>query len=335
MFSPSFVELHPGMPVHKGMDCYNFAATIPRSPLPGMVLPKRTTFHLYWRSDKLALSRRQVSLIHSILAMQDRETSDVTLWTNPAPAVEGQVRDSPLLRDSTLLTDFHKMYGPQRFQVKAVHWKTLAMGTPLEDYQGLEGVEGRVGVEKDLVRVLVLWTKGGIWVDMDTIMTGRDWRVLTEHEWVVQSDCHDKAQNALSGTMMHFNKNSAYLCEMMRLMSLAPEIPPSGSSDWSSHLYHKVYVRLLESNIAPFKILPFCFVDGYSCDKDNRLPDFFSVTEYAWGEDGPGAQLKKKVESVWAVHLHNQWGKQFSKTGWAKSLILDKIKHAVDAYRIG
>ncbi|KAM0748802.1 hypothetical protein T439DRAFT_315911 [Meredithblackwellia eburnea MCA 4105] len=321
--APAFVDVHAGMRMATGMDCFNFAATLPESPTPEMVLPKHTIFHAYWRADLLPLSRRQVSLLHSLLAMQDRESTSVILWTNADVTKH--------LRDSPLLTEIHKLYGPDRFEVREINKKLLAIGTPLEGSPYLDLADRRAWIDGDLVRILVLWEKGGIWVDMDTIMTGRDMRVLGESEWVTQWDCYDKVYQPLNGAMMHFYQHSPYLCEMMHVMSTSKP-PRKGTTDWGSHLYHKVWRSLVAAKVTPFKILPYCFTDGHSCRLDNRLPNPFASRDYTWGA-GRGAELRKKVESVWAVHLHNQWDKQFPKKGWVRTLILEKVRVAVDAYR--
>lgn len=183
--APSFVELHAGLGMTLGNDCYNFASTIPRSPLPEMALPKHTVFHTYWRSDLLPLGPRQVSLFDSLLATQDRKSTSVILWTNsPSTAqLEAHPKLSPLL----------KRYG-HRFTVRSVDKRELARGTSMEGHQLLEMADAKAWLDGDLVRVLVLWAKGGIWVDMDTIMTGRDMRVLGESEWVTQWDCYGESE---------------------------------------------------------------------------------------------------------------------------------------------
>lgn len=63
----------------------------------------------------------------------------------------------------------------------------------MESNSLLEMADRQAWVDGDLVRVLVLYRKGGIWIDFDTILTGRDLRVLGEHEWVTQWDCYGNA----------------------------------------------------------------------------------------------------------------------------------------------
>ncbi|BGP24469.1 hypothetical protein JCM10295v2_003385 [Rhodotorula toruloides] len=324
--APAFVDVHAGMNMPLGRDCYDFAATLPRHPLPGMVLPEHSIFHTYWRNDLLPLSDRQIDLLQSILATQDREATSVILWTNaPQPSA---LTDLPILRP---LLD---LYGG-RLTVRSVDKHALARGTPMEGHKLLDLADKQAWVDGDLVRILVLNYLGGIWVDFDTILTRRDLRVLGEHEWVTQWDCYDKVYQPLNGAMMHFYRQSPYLCEMLHQMATSPP-PARNSVDWGSRLYHKVWRSLVAQGIKPFKVLPYCFTDGVSCRLDNRLPDPFreGASEKKWGK-GRWEDVKSKVENVWAVHLHNRWDKQFPKGGWVDEMILKPVNELVEQYRMG
>lgn len=68
----------------------------------------------------------------------------------------------------------------------------MALGTALEGRTDLLGgaiKDQRAWTDGDLVRLLVLWNYGGVWVDMDMIFL-RNLHVLTEDEWVTQWDCY-------------------------------------------------------------------------------------------------------------------------------------------------
>lgn len=164
-----------------GDDCYNFASTIPQKPTEDMQLPEHTIIHTYWRADLLPLGDRQIALLDSLLAMQDRQSTSVILWTN-APSTTS-------LEQHPRLAVLLKRYG-RRLTVRSADKRQLALGTPMEEHRLLEMADSKAWLDGDLVRVLVLWALGGVWVDMDTIMTGRDLRVLLEHEWVTQWDCY-------------------------------------------------------------------------------------------------------------------------------------------------
>ena len=64
----------------------------------------------------------------------------------------------------------------------------LSRGTPLENNSLLSSCNEKAWLDGDLVRQLVLWRDGGVWVDMDTLLT-LDLTPLLEHEFVTQWDC--------------------------------------------------------------------------------------------------------------------------------------------------
>lgn len=341
-----------------GRDCFDFAASLPQHPLPGMIIPTHTILHTYWRADLRPLGKRQISLLHSILATQDRATTSVILWTN-SPS-------TTYLSQDPLLAPLLSLYG-DRLTLASVDKKVLAVGTPMEDHPLLEAKDDLAWLDGDIVRVLVLWAKGGLWVDFDTIMTGRDVRVLTESEWVTQWDCYgtsycrsssdlnrpqggseaesqtdvtfllhfcvDKIYIPLNGAMMHFHQHSPYLCEMLYGMANDPA-PRESTTDWGSLLYHKIFRRLISNQITPFKILPYCFTDGRNCQLNNRLPDVFAAPDSSWGA-GRMEDLERKLDGVWAVHLHNQWDKDFPTGGWVRELIISTVSKKVREYREG
>jgi hypothetical protein len=120
--------------------------------------------------------------------------------------------------------------------------------------------------------------------------------------------------------------------------------PRAGSVDWGSLLYLKLYRGLLAAGITPFKVLPFCFSDGRSCQLDNRLPDPFQKDPVSgrWPLRGPrmpgprnvrgmdvGGALDVALHKVFSVHLHNQWEKAFPTGGWVERLLLDRYDDAL------
>ena len=128
----------------------------------------------------------------------------------------------------------------------------------------------------------------------------------------------------MNGALMHFFQHSPYLCEAFHIMKTS-QPPRPGSTDWGSHLYYKLWRRLIAASVPPFKVLPYCFAEGRSCRMDNRLPDPFAKDSRTWGkglslqEDG---DLDKVLQKIFVVHLHNQWAKSFPKNGWVDRLLL-------------
>ena len=103
--------------------------------------------------------------------------------------------------------------------------------------------------------------------------------------------------------------------------------PRSGTTDWGSTLYLKLWRRLIAEGIPPFKILPFCFSDARSCRLDNRLPDPFQPDPSNWGGGrslAEGRELDQVLGKIFSVHLHNQWDKVFPPGGWVERLLLKK-----------
>ncbi|KAI0701387.1 glycosyltransferase family 32 protein [Cytidiella melzeri] len=323
LYGAKKTEIHSGMPMRLGMDCYNFAGTIksvhetPHSWIPPQ---ERTQYHTYWRSDLADFGERQEWMIKSFFATQNLDTSRLILWSNGD------------LGQNKIVQKWIRRY-PDSFTLKLVNLDVLAKGTSLQESKLLRVKDKKAWIDGDLVRLLVLWAYGGVWVDMDSLLT-RDLAPLLEHEFVTQWDCYDKIYIPFNGALMNFHQHSPYLCEAFHIMSTGPS-PRTGTTDWGATLYLKLWRRLLEAAIPPFKVLPFCFSDGRSCRLDNRLPDPF-VTDpknkkWTMGmgrEEGGG--LDHVLGKIFSVHLHNQWEKQFPKGGWIERLLLrrydDKLK---------
>ncbi|KAI0001366.1 hypothetical protein BJV74DRAFT_882593 [Russula compacta] len=286
LYGPRFTEVHAGMPMRLGLDCYDFAGTI-RGPAASSLAPDdrpRTNYHTYWRTDLAPFSERQEYTLKSFFATQNPH-SRLIMWSNGD------------LSTNALLASYVARY-PGAFELRVADVRELSKGTPLENSSLLSSSDEKAWLDGDLIRLLVIWRDGGVWVDMDTLLT-RDLTPLLEHEFVTQWDCYDKIYQALN--------------------------------DWGSILYQRLWRRLVAEGIPPFKILPFCFTDGRACRLDNRLPDPFepdpSGGHWTGGltrEEGGG--LDRKLSNVFAVHLHNQWEKSFPSGGWVDRLLLRKYE---------
>ncbi|KAF8636951.1 hypothetical protein AX17_003202 [Amanita inopinata Kibby_2008] len=309
-------EVQAGMQMRFGLDCYDYAGTIRETPMslrprlrPG---DERTRFHTYWRTDLQPFGPRQEWMLKSFFATQDLERTRLVLWSN------GDQSQNEILRGY-----LHRY--PDQFELRVVDIPALAKGTELDGSELLRSRDSKAWVDGDLIRLLLLWNHGGVWVDMDSLLT-RDLDPLLEHEFVTQWDCYDKKYSPLNGALMRFRKHSPYLCEAFHLMTTSRP-PRSGSTDWGSILYLRLWRRLVVAGIPPFKVLPFCFSDGRSCRLDNRLPDPFvpdpNSGKWTMGlglEEGGG--LDQVLHKVFGVHLHNQWEKQFPRGGWIERLLL-------------
>jgi hypothetical protein len=314
--SPKHLSLNPGINMRFGLDCYHFAKQIPSIPIGGQNLPENTIYHLYWRADLAPLQERQVLLLKSIFTTQDMSSSSVILWTNDVQKLSG----NPLLHEIT------PRMPSELFSIQHADFEVLARSTPMAGHHLLKqgGRDSRAWIDGDLVRVLVLYAHGGIWVDMDTLLL-RSMRPLTEQEFVTQWDCYDKPYAPLNGAIMHFYKHSPYLCEMLYMMATGPA-PRQGTTDWGSLLYHQLFRRLLKAGERPFTVLPYCLTDSRSCRLDNRLPDPFEKDD-SWISSQAGAEeLKTKLNSIFSIHLHNQWQRQFPRNGWMNRLVVSEVE---------
>lgn len=325
VYGPKKVEVQAGVPLRFGMDCYDFAGTIRSSKDPnqnkgkGKTEEERTIFHTYWRVDLAPFGPRQEWMVKSFFATQDLDLTKLIVWSN------GDLGQNEILRG------YLRKY-PESFALRVVDIPSLAKGTPLDGSDRLSMHDKKAWLDGDLLRLLLLWNYGGLWVDMDSLLT-RDLEPLFEHEFITQWDCYDKAYSPFNGALLRFRRHSPYLCEAFHIMATSTPPRPS-STDWGSTLYLKLWRRLVAESIPPFKVLPFCFNDGRSCRLDNRLPDPFKPdsndglwTEGLTVEEGGG--LDQVLQKIFAVHLHNQWDKEFPKGGWVERLLLRKYDRGV------
>jgi hypothetical protein len=117
-------------------------------------------------------------MLKSFFATQDVDRTRLVLWSN------GDLSHNEILRR------YLARY-PDAFALKVVDIPTLAKGTKLEGSPLLKSEDKKAWIDGDLIRLLLLWNFGGVWVDMDSLLT-RDLEPLLEHEFVTQWDCYGK-----------------------------------------------------------------------------------------------------------------------------------------------
>ena len=176
LYGPRFTEVHAGMAMRLGLDCYDFAGTIRPSAASALAPDRpRTSYHTYWRTDLAPFSERQEHTLKSFFATQDPR-SRLIMWSNGD------------LSSNALLASYVARY-PDAFELRVADVNELSRGTPLEDSSLLSSADKKAWLDGDLVRLLVIWREGGVWVDMDTLLI-RDLSPLLEHEFVTQWDCY-------------------------------------------------------------------------------------------------------------------------------------------------
>lgn len=198
VYGPKHSEVHAGIPMRFNMDCYDFAATIQpsdqlyhRTFIP---LDDRVHYHTYWRVDLAPFDERQEYMLKSFFATQDADNSRLIMWSN------GDLRANPILQK--YLARF-----PDAFELHVADIEVLARGTPLEGSIRLNLNDKKAWVDGDLVRLLVVWTYGGVWVDMDSLLT-RDLAPLLEHEFITQWDCYGTSILSSSSTASSYTRFS-------------------------------------------------------------------------------------------------------------------------------
>ena len=114
----------------------------------------RTQYHTYWRTDLAPFGERQEWLLKSFFATQDTDRARLVLWSN------GELGGNPVLEK------WRRRY-PDAFALRVVDYAKLARGTPLDGSPLLNVNDKKAWIDGDLVRLLVIWAYGGVWVDMD------------------------------------------------------------------------------------------------------------------------------------------------------------------------
>lgn len=176
VYGPRRTEVQAGMGMRMGLDCYDFAGTIQKTGRSSTEGGARTNFHTYWRTDLAPFGPRQEWMLKSFFATQDLGTAKLTLWSNGD------------LSHNSILASYLSKY-PAQFALSIVDIPDLARGTELEGSELLGSKDKKAWTDGDLVRLLLLWNFGGVWVDMDSLLT-RDLEPLLEHEFVTQWDCY-------------------------------------------------------------------------------------------------------------------------------------------------
>lgn len=175
LYGPRTTEVHSGVPLRFGRDCYNLASTLQAPPLGRHY--EEVVFHSYWRVDLASFGPRQEQFLKSFFATQDIERgARLILWSNGD------------LSTNAIIHQWLQKY-PRAFEVRRADISVLARGTALEGSEFLRIRDTKAWVDGDLVRLLVVWAYGGVWVDMDSLLT-RDLSPLLEHEFVTQWDCY-------------------------------------------------------------------------------------------------------------------------------------------------
>jgi len=175
--APKYNDVSPGIAMRRGMTCFDYSTTIRTDqPLSHLI------YHTYWRSDLIPFGPRQSATLIAFLATQPLSHSKLILWSNGADS----------LRDNELVKEVMEKWSDY-IEIRQADMGALTQGTELAGIMsGTSGgglLDQKGWVDGDAVRLLVLWHYGGVWMDMDEVLT-KDIHPLTESEFVTQWDCY-------------------------------------------------------------------------------------------------------------------------------------------------
>ncbi|KAI0301639.1 hypothetical protein B0F90DRAFT_1718861 [Multifurca ochricompacta] len=313
VFGARHTDIQAGMLLSLGVDCYDFASTIRAKGVPAHA-SRRTNFHSLWPAERAPFGARQEAMLKSFLTTQPLGSSRLVLWSH------GDVSTDALLRAYT--ARYRDV-----IELRVVDLSLLAMGTEVEDSSLVKSNDP--ASSEYLLRLLILWQHGGVWVDMDSLLT-RDLSPLLEHEFVTQWECdYDKNIHPMTSALMHFYQHSPYLCEAFHV--LVTSLHPHSSADSVARLYGGLWSRLIAESWPPFKVLPFCFSDGRSCDLRNQLPNPLKP-DGKWVDDfglEEGGGLDQRLQKVFAVHLHDRGNGGFPDGGWVQRLLIERYDRSL------
>lgn len=178
-------------------------------------------FHIYSeiRTDK------ELSCVKSYFATQNLEKTKLIIWS------DYDISNQENLKPFADKIDF-RVYDPLK----------EAKGTFLENNNDiLMAHDSMYYLKSDLLRLLILYKYGGIWIDMDILLL-RDFKPLLDQEWMYQwgSETNYGVDGACA-TVLSLKKGSI-LSEMLLKEVLTMPIY-TNSTTWGKNLFAKVYQK--------------------------------------------------------------------------------------------
>lgn len=248
-YTPKMNSFQTGMSITLDLDCFRFAGTINLTqPVDYMTADRPMLYHTYWAAGSGPLGAMQDLALKAFFATQNLQKSRLILWS------EHDISNDTIARE---YLEAH----PSSFTTQV-----LQINGTSSEFAGLDLKQ------KDLIPLFILWNQGGIWMDMNLLLT-RDLSPLVEHEFVTEWTewgCKgpDKQPTLI---FMRFFKHSPYICEMFHSRAARP------SEKWTDTL-SLLWFSLVAEDLPPFEILPYCFIGGQRCRRPATLPDPFVVS---------------------------------------------------------
>tara|TARA_R110000824_G_scaffold294113_1_gene482428 strand:- start:19086 stop:19994 length:909 start_codon:yes stop_codon:yes gene_type:complete len=187
-----------------------------------------TLFHIYTeiKNDK------ELECIKSFLATQHLEKTKLIVWS------DYDINDNPLIQP-------YKKY----LDLRIWDAKKEAEDTPLAGKSHLDAVDGKYWLQSDLLRILVLYKYGGVWVDSDIILL-RDWKPILDQEYMYQwgSETNYKEEGACATVLSGF-KESEFMTHLINGV-VESEILPN-TTVWGKDMFAKTWNKWPHFTIFP------------------------------------------------------------------------------------
>lgn len=215
-------------------------------------------FHMNWSGDKF--HQQAITAIQSFLVTARLGEHMLVIWSDRTwLTTDTDVANQPgsyLLPPELLRLAVHPRFAPHlSFRL----WNGTAelertQAVPAELVDKLANTKDDLHwADGDLLRLVVLYNYGGVYVDADAILL-RDLSPLLGGEWLYKwgTEC-----GGINGALARFHRNSSVVRHMLGTLA---QIGP-GMTNWGAVVYQETDKVYRERNETAFTILPTCFVD--------------------------------------------------------------------------
>lgn len=189
---------------------------------------QKTLFHIYTeiKTDK------ELECIKSFLATQNLEKTHLIIWS------DYDINNNPLIQP-------YKQY----LDLRVYNAKEEAKNTPLENSDKLEASDSKHYLQSDLLRLLILYKYGGIWVDMDIVFL-RDFKPILDQEFMYQwgSETNFGKEGACA-TVLSMKKQSEFATKILITLEHMPIMKET--TIWGKDLFALVWRQWPHFNIFP------------------------------------------------------------------------------------
>ena len=237
-----------------------------------------TNFHVYSEIK----NEKELFCIKSYFATQNLEKTKLIIWS------DYDISEQENLKDFKHKIDF-RVYDPI----------SESIGTPLEgNLKILSANDSKYYLKSDLLRLMVLYKYGGIWIDMDILLL-RDFKPLLDQEYLYQwgGDTNFEIDGCCA-TVISLKKESEL---SKKLLNEILKMPIYGDTTiWGKNLFAEVYKKY------KYNILPSTFfnTEWLMSKNDKKLSD--DILEMWFEKECPDELL---FLDAFAWHWHNSSNK--------------------------